>query len=213
MSEKVIMPREDWVKALDTVREKIGYSTQIKSGDLASAIDIAFDDMVASIIRGSVEVITGNRVTNIRPYAFYSCSALVSANLLYVYSLPEHCFDGCANLTSVTTQYTPGVGAYAFNNCTSLQFLKLIATYVIREGTFNGCSSLNTLVIDYRGTEPPALDNINAFDGTPFAVGGSGGTLYLRENQVEACKVAPNWVDLVNAGTLTILPIEGSEYE
>jgi hypothetical protein len=55
------------------------------------------------------------------------------------------------------------------------------------------------------------LENINAFNNSPFAAGKSGGTLYVPSAQVAGYQAAANWSTIL--GYNSIRAIEGSEYE
>jgi hypothetical protein len=57
------------------------------------------------------------------------------------------------------------------------------------------------------------LINVSAFVSTPFASGGTGGTVYVPAALVETYKTATNWSTLYAAGTCNFVALEGSEYE
>lgn len=134
-------------------------------------------------LTGSITTATGN-------YFCRYCSALESAEL--------------PNLTG-------NVNQHAFGGCTSLTFLDLGKTSTIQANALNGASSLTTLVL--RKTSVTALQNVSAFTGTPFANGGSGGTIYVPSSLISSYQTASNWSTLHGYGTITWKAIEGSEYE
>ena len=84
--------------------------------------------------------------------------------------------------------------------------------------TFSGCSALTTLVL--RGGKK-SLQNINAFNNTPFKSGGTGGTIYipkalydhLGDGTSNDYKATTNWSTINGYGTITWAKIEGSVYE
>jgi hypothetical protein len=76
---------------------------------------------------------------------------------------------------------------------------------------FDHCSSLTTLVL--RNDTVVTLANINAFQGTPFASDGTGGTVYVPAALIESYQTATNWSTLYASGTCNFAAIEGSEYE
>lgn len=107
-------------------------------------------------------------------------------------------FYGCPNLTTVDRG---GAGT-------------IVGTY-----TFRNCSVLSTLIL--RSTTMVELGGTAAFNGTPFASGGSGGTIYIPKSLYDHLgdgtsldyKAATNWSTLDGYGTVTWAQIEGSQYE
>jgi len=57
------------------------------------------------------------------------------------------------------------------------------------------------------------LKSINALQDSSMRKGGSGCTIYVPQALVEDYKVANNWHTYYSYGTITFMPIEGSEYE
>jgi hypothetical protein len=82
----------------------------------------------------------------------------------------------------------------------------------IANGVFNGCKKLKTLILR-RDVNPTSIVNVGAFTNTPFASGGTGGTVYVPLSLIESYKTATNWSTLYAAGTCNFVAIEGSEYE
>lgn len=175
--------------------------------------------------------------------AFYQCEKLESVVFpsdqavgSWVSWIGSRAFSGCKSLKEVCIP-TPGTfgtpATYLFENCTALTEFSapLIRTYA-SSGMFRGCSaltlvdvmggglgqtyfercsSLTTLVL--RNDTVVTLANINAFQGTPFASGGTGGTVYVPQALIEQYRQATNWSTLYAAGTCNFVAIEGSEYE
>jgi len=159
--------------------------------DIQNTIDLRGDEVVAnSIIDRTIDGdFTDDIVTTIASYAFYSCQALTSVNLL------------------VATE----VGKFAFNSCTALTSINLPAAVSIMGSAFKSASKLNLLIL---GAETVcALADVTAFNGTPFASGGTGGTVYVPAALIESYQNATNWSTLYAAGTCNFVAIEGSEYE
>lgn len=82
----------------------------------------------------------------------------------------------------------------------------------IDQNTFTNDTVLKTLVLRQSSHILP-LFNVNAFNGTPFASGGSGGTLYVPSAQISSYQAATNWSTILGYANNQILPIEGSIYE
>lgn len=84
---------------------------------------------------------------------------------------------------------------------------------------FEGDSLLTTLIL--RNTTLYGLNALNHFNGTPFANGGSGGTIYipkvlydhLGDGSSSDYQAVTNWSALYGYGTVTWAQIEGSQYE
>lgn len=83
-----------------------------------------------------------------------------------------------------------------------------------------GCSKLTTIVLRKSSTITTMSDS-NALNATPFASGGSGGTIYIPKVLYDELgtgssldyKAATNWSTLDGYGTITWAQIEGSYYE
>ena len=81
------------------------------------------------------------------------------------------------------------------------------------------CKSLTTLIL--RKTSIATLANVGTLNGTPFASGGSGGTIYIPKSLYDHLgdggssdyKAASNWSTIDGYGTITSAKIEGSIYE
>ena len=91
-------------------------------------------------------------VVSIAPYAFYSCSSLVSINFpTTLKSIGEGAFRECASLTSITIPASvTNIGAEAFAYCTSLTsvtFEEGSQLTNIGAGAFRECTSLTGVVI------------------------------------------------------------------
>jgi hypothetical protein len=57
------------------------------------------------------------------------------------------------------------------------------------------------------------MANKKVFDGTPFASGGTGGTVYVPQALITEYQNNTNWSALYAQGTCNFVAIEGSEYE
>jgi hypothetical protein len=77
---------------------------------------------------------------------------------------------------------------------------------------FIGATAFNLLVLG-RYDSIVTLDNISAFNNTPFASSGAGGTLYVPNALISSYQSATNWSTILGYTNNQILPIEGSTYE
>lgn len=171
-------------------------------------------------------------------HAFRECTSLTTASLPKVQNINSHTFYGCTNLESVYLPSVTTVTGYNFYNCTKLQMIclpKLTETGNAATGSdfargctslktadlnkvvridpncFNGDTVFDTLIL--RRATVTTLNNVNAFTGTPFASGGTGGTIYVPSALINSYKSATNWSTLNGYGTVTWTAIENSYYE
>lgn len=167
------------------------------------------------------------KVTTISDNCFEYCSGLKTIDLPNVTTLGIDCFYGCTALTSVNLpNVVSGSGYRWFGHCTSLETINLpMLTTTSSVETFTGCTSLHT--VDFASVQTintttfyncSSLQNVilrsntlctlsdkNAFYGTPFYTGGTGGIVYVPAALVESYQTATNWSSL----TCKFIPIEG----
>lgn len=148
-----------------------------------------------------------------RGYLFQSCSNLESVNLpLFRSATSGYVFSGCSKLTEVLLpSYNNATGSDMFSGCTLLTTVDLGSCSRIDGNCFKNDSSFTTLILR-RSTVTP-LNSTNIFNGTPFASGGSGGTIYVPSNLLSSYPTATNWSTVNSYGTITWKAIEGSIYE
>lgn len=199
-----------------------------------------FKDDVMTEVKGNafsrcvnLEVIELPSVTTIAGGAFDNCTSLVTLNFPNFESSGGYgAFSNCTSLETVYFPKLKGSSMRLFQNCSSLKNVYLPLYSSGHNELFSGCKSLETLrlpsftsigsnvfwnsglktlILD--NTKLCTLSNVNAFNGTPFASGGTGGTVYVPSALIESYKTATNWSTLYNAGSLTFAAIEGSEYE
>ncbi len=171
-------------------------------------------------------------LTTIGQYGFDSCTSLTSFNQPKVHSIASYGFQYCTALEYAVVRGDNGAsthgdgitGGYVFYRCTGLLGVDLKYKYkpsstTIAQHSFNGCSSLNTLIL--REAVIYSLSSTSPFAGTPFASGGSGGTIYIPKSLYDHLgdgtaldyQSATNWSTYHNYGTITWAQIEGSTYE
>lgn len=218
-----------------------GYSGAITLNTTTSIIERAFNS-------SGITSVTGNAVTTINAHGFSQCNSLISASFPNLTGLVYgSAFANSSNLESVNF---PGInyfsGGYVFSNCkkltsamfpryshqgnrstslnlfegcTVLSTVDLGACSNIDSNCFKNCTNLNTIVL--RRTTTCGLGNVNAFAGSPFASGGTGGTIYIPKTLYDHLgdgtssdyQSATNWSTVHGYGTITWAKIEGSIYE
>ena len=143
--------------------------------------------------------------------AFYGCAKLVNVDVPLFTSIPIYMFDGCKALEKVVFPKAVSTAVYAMQNCSNLKTVDMLGGNQIANATFTNDTAFKTLIL--RSTALTTLGNTNAFNGTPFAKGGTGGTVYVPAALIESYQTATNWSTLYAAGTCNFVAIEGSEYE
>lgn len=205
-----------------------GYSTLIDSIQTGGGIDVnALADgsisgaveITASSIRdrffkscGNITSLSCPNVTIIREQLCSGCSGLVSVSMPNATTInSSQQFISCTSLATVNLPKLQTPGGNMFQGCTSLEFIDLPAlTRLSVTRVFYGCSNLKTVIL--RNNSLVAL-NSDVFTNTPFASGGSGGTVYVPQALISSYQTATNWSTLYDAGTCTFAAIEGSAYE
>lgn len=158
--------------------------------------------------------VTVDNVTTIYSNAFQNCKALTSISLPSVTSMSSSAFNGCTNLTSVSLNpnFEGTGGTSMFANCANLEVLDLKNIKSIGTGVFENDAKLATLVLRKSGSIC-TLANTNAFNNTPFASSGTGGTLYVPQDLIASYQSANRWSTILGYPNNQIKAIEGSAYE
>lgn len=141
-----------------------------------------------------------------------NCPNLTNVDLPKIMHLGESSFQNDTSLSVIALPSILRTPHRCFQNCTSLVSVDLGNPDRTNSNTFNGCTSLTNLIIR-RTSSVCALSNVNAFTNTPFASGGTGGTVYVPQALISSYQTASNWSTLYNAGTCNFVAIEGSYYE
>ena len=146
--------------------------------------------------------------------AFYNCAGLKTVSLPSVTRFELSAFYGCSSLESITINPSfagTGQGA-AFRGCSSLTVFDWRYGSSIQSNQFKECTKLATVILR-RANTVCALENVNAFTGTPFASNGTGGTLYVPQDLIASYQSANNWKTILGYANNQIKAIEGSIYE
>ena len=152
-----------------------------------------------------------DNVDKIQPYAFMR-KPITSVKSLTTTKVMDCAFQACGTLTKIIIPngYSVGNGTYQENR--KLEIADLNGQR-IGANDFVYANVMTKLILRHTGGVSN-LVNVSAFTQTPFRGWNSQtGTLYVPSALVESYKTANNWKTLYEAGTMTILPIEGSIYE
>lgn len=186
----------------------------------------------------ALEAVDISKVTRAYNYAFSNCTSLKEAVMEKDAISGGSCMNVFAGCTNLERAYTPEIrleyASNTFNNCTKLKklclpkatrlhghnwsgcsALEVVDIKAPTNGTgdhFSNCSSFNKLIIRKTGGVF-ALGGTSYFNSTPFAAGGSGGTLYVPSALIASYEAATNWSTVLGRANNSIEAIEGSEYE
>ena len=153
-------------------------------------------------------------VTYIASNAFYNCTNLTSASFPVVTSISSNAFYNCSKLTSITlnSSFSGSGQSYMFASCVSLSEFDWKNGKSIASNMFSGCKNLNVLVLR-KSDAICTLSYTSAFNNTPFASNGTGGTLYVPQALIASYQSASNWKTILGYANNQIKAIEGSIYE
>lgn len=203
---------EDFVNTIDLMGDA-ETAAAIVGGTITQFHDNVLDKIPVAIFRNNKALTSIDlpNVTEIYGYEFfYGCSKLTSVNLPSVENLDSYFAYGCAELTMVNVSKAKRIPVYAFSGARKLEFIDLPCVETISGAAFDS-AALKTIVL--RKNDVCSLASTSAFSKTPFASGGTGGTVYVPAALVESYKTATNWSTLYAYGTCNFVAIEGSEYE
>lgn len=142
-------------------------------------------------------------------------SIVHASDFAKVFYLGIDAFRQCSSLTGVVLPSARQFNNTVFAYSTKLKYLDCGKTAsgsaYLSVNTFQGCTLFDTLIL--RHSAVVTLNNINAFASTPFASGGSGGTLYVPSALVSSYQSESNWSTILGYANNSIQAIEGSQYE
>lgn len=159
-------------------------------------------------------------LTNLSTYMFNLCISLSSLNIPSVQTIGPAPFDRSPIQNLRLPSFVSANGSAnneSFKN-PQLQLLDLGENTATLNYAMGNASNLSTIII--RATAIPTLSG-SLFTNTPFASGGTGGTIYISKVLYDHLgdgtfldyKAATNWSVIDAYGTITWAQIEGSQYE
>lgn len=161
-------------------------------------------------------------------------TGLTSVTAPNLSSFGDNKFQNCSSLTSVIADESTFIGASTFSGtkivysvypkCVSLYTSSyqndtslLAADYggtptssqgFLRQNAFLNCSKFGILVLRANAVWP--LSNINNFNGSKFASGKAGGTLYVPNAMISSYQSATNWSTILGYTNNQIKSIEST---
>lgn len=163
-----------------------------------------FSSDCPNLERASFPSITNNSCS----YLVYSCPSLTDLDLpnLAAGSL-SYMARFCTSLEYVVLPKFAGtINSNNFRNCTKLKAVDCMATAINNQNNFD-TSALDTLIL--RGSLC-TLAGTNSFNSSPFASGGTGGTLYVPASLVSDYTSATNWSTILGYTNNQIKSIEST---
>ena len=139
----------------------------------------------------SLKIADYPNITRLGNHVFLDCTSLTTANFPNVSSNNTGVFENCSSLTSVNLPLLAYPSKSLFSGCSSLSNIDLPNSRSLQSSVFNKCTVLKTVIL--RHTSLVTLSNTNAFTGTPFASGGTGGTLLVPRSLTASYQTATNW--------------------
>lgn len=149
--------------------------------------------------------------TTLKSDALRDCTKLTSLIAPEILTIENMAFRGVKLPILVFNKATTS-GSSAFESNTDLTTVDMSLMGAISNYAFNGCTSFSILILRKTGAIT-TLANVNAFQNTPFASGGAGGTLYVPSSLKSTYENASNWATILGYANNSIATIEGSTYE
>jgi hypothetical protein len=89
--------------------------------------------------------VSGEHVTTVGDFAFFSCDALETVSLPVVTSIGGHAFYDCRALETVSLPVVTSIGGHAFYGCRALETVSVLAVTSIGDYAFAYCDALETV--------------------------------------------------------------------
>ena len=138
--------------------------------------------------------------------AFGACEKVSRVNVPKLLATKNWCFQGFKALVDVELPSATDIGDNTFRDNKALETVILGAATIIRGTAMYNCPKLTGVVI--RTNDICTLQNTGCFNSSPFASGGSGGTLWVKRALIEEYKSATNWSVILSYPNNQILAIE-----
>lgn len=166
--------------------------------------------------RKGITSLSAPNCTSLGGYGCYQCTELVTVSFPKLTGFAaSNVFDGCTKLIGFVGPALSGGPNVnnTFAGCTSFEYFDAGPNFsnMSTGNTFKNSTNLTTVVL--RRTAGVVSIVSTTFSGTPFASGGTGGTVYVPQALISSYQSATNWSTLYAAGSTTFAAIEGSQYE
>lgn len=182
--------------------------TSIKSASFPLCITI---NTQAFQYANQLETLSIPICTTIKSESLRECTKLTTLIAPEIITIENMALKG-TKLPFLVFNKATGSGSSAFEGNTALTAVDMSLMGNIQQYAFNSCTSFNILILRKTGTIT-TLGNVSAFQNTPFASGGAGGTLYVPSALKSTYENASNWSTILGYANNSIATIEGSTYE
>lgn len=174
------------------------------------------EEILRSIIDGSITGFEDNDITFVEMYRFYDSNDLEYFRCHNIVTGCRSCFSSDTLGLRIALPRWTYYNGYAFESNRGVVALDLTDAYRLAGNTFDYCTTLATLVL--RHNSVVTIQNVSAFNNTPFKNGGSGGTIYIPKSLYDHLddgtssdyKAATNWSTVNGYGTITWKSIEST---
>ena len=201
------------------------HAPALETVDLSSAERVG--EYAFSYCRQLTDVVLGEKITEIAPYTFAGCEALVNIDLSSIVTVGDYAFIENKALAQIDLSAAQSVGDYAFVYCDVLTDVKLNAEGTdIGEGAFSYCEqltkvenlgasrNLSSYAFAYAGlteADLSAAENIGDLvflkeERTPFAVTLGTALVTIGDNPFALCDLEP-------FGITEVTSFNGIDYE
>lgn len=229
-------PLTDAINALTTYSNTVTGASDTTLSDAVATLAAGYgggssleDSIIDGTIGGTYE---NSNVTKLQFAIFRGNANLEHLKFPNITSINSQVCMNTAKLITFSAVNATTVGGDAFRSCSKLETLTipkvndLIASFardcpllatadvdggILRGSAFANDASLTKVIL--RHATVPNLVSTAAFDGTPFASGGSGGTFYVPSTLINSYRTTGNWVTILGYAHNSIQAIEGSQYE
>ena len=205
----------------DTVTTNDTYDTTLINSLTVNVSGGGGEDTLGKYIDGTIGDYYNNTITT-----FESGTRVTSPNITGIFlgsitTIGSYGLTSCGNCLFVVLPSVTSLNTASLNGHTRLQTADFGASLSsITALCFGNDAALSTIVLR-KSSALVSLANVTAFNGTPFANGGTGGTIYipkalydhLGDGTSSDYKAASNWSTINGYGTITWAKIEGSYYE
>lgn len=201
-----------------TIRKYAFYGTNITSFKADNVTSLGSGNALGIFQNcTSLKSISMQNLTSIgnSQYFLSGCTSLETVDFPSLRDTGDYAFQNCTSLVTVVLPSASG-GYRSFHGCTNLQqvdYGRLVGSEGMNVQNFYNCGKLKTVILRNNSSSVTNLLNVNAFQNTPFASGGTGGILYVPSALISSYQSATNWSTILGYENNQILSIEGSVYE
>ena len=168
------------------------------------------------LIDGSISGAFESDVTSIVQYGLYDRDNITSIKMLNLGSSATYAFGGCGNLETIVIPSCKNLSSNVCRDCPKLTAVEFYGSMtnasqqIIGASAFSGDTVLKMVVIRATSVTGIMLYNTNAFNSSPFASSGSGGTLYVPNSLISTYQSASNWSTILGYANNQIKSIEST---